>query len=205
MEGSSETDARDAYTAVYSDIQGNADTDYMANGIWLVGFKDDDGIYTGFRFGTAASGNDPYSANNLAGLTGSATYQGPATGMYMSKASSSAAPSFDYFDATARLTANFGDGTALGSVSGSITGGRTDGGGVVADLTLGSADITDRFSGGNFDGETSGGGFSGKWAAKFFGNGAGATVHPGSIAGTFGANSSDNLRSILGSFGAYKQ
>ena len=205
VEGSSKTDARDAYTAVYSDIRDNADDDYMAFGQWLVGFKNDDGNYRGFRFGTAASGNDPFDANNLAGLTGSATYEGPASGMHMSKASSTAAPVFDYFDANARLTANFGDGTALGSVTGAITGGRTDGGGAVADLTLGSADITNSFSGGNFDGETSGGGYSGKWAAKFFGNGAGSTDHPGSIAGTFGAKTDDELKSILGSFGAYKQ
>ncbi len=201
----SEINERDTYTTAYSDIDSNADMDYLAFGLWLVGFKDANGDYTGFRFGTAASGNDPFDANNFTGLTGSATYEGPASGMYMSKVSSTTAPVFDYFDATARLTAIFGDATTLGSVTGNITGARTDGGIALPNLTLGSADITNSFSGGNFDGETSGSGFSGKWAAKFFGNSAGATDHPGSIAGTFGANSSDNLRSILGSFGAYKQ
>ena len=42
-------------------------------------------------------------------------------------------------------------------------------------------------------------------AAKFFGNGAGATDHPGSVAGTFGANSADGLMSFIGAFGAHKQ
>lgn len=67
-------------------------------------------------------------------------------------------------------------------------------------LTLGSADITDSFSGGNSDGATSGGGFSGRWAAKFYGNGASATDQPCSIAGTFGAKTDDELRTILGVF-----
>ena len=44
--------------------------------------------------------------------------------------------------------------------------GRTDEGVALPDLTLGSVDLTDNFSGLNFDGETSGSGFSGKWVGN---------------------------------------
>ena len=47
--------------------------------------------------------------------------------------------------------------------------------------------------------------FSGKWGGKFYSNGAGATDHPGSVAGTFGAKTADDLQAILGAFGAHKQ
>lgn len=212
VERTFEGDTSNTYMSVYSDIQNNADTDYLAMGIWVFGIKSDDGSYSGFRTGTATSGNDPFDNDGLPALTGTATYEGPATGLYMSKANANAAPAFDYFNATARLTADFGDASAPGRISGSITGGMTDGGGALPDLTLGSADIEQARTGqgGNFQGETggmtgNGVALSGIWGGKFFGNGANAAEHPGSVAGTFGGNSADDLMSILGSFGAYKQ
>ena len=39
--------------------------------------------------------------NILAGLTGTATYEGPATGIVMSKANANATPELDYFNAMA--------------------------------------------------------------------------------------------------------
>ncbi len=172
-------------------------------------YKDpEDGSYTGsYTLGAAAGGNDPFENGNLAALTGTATYSGPATGVHMMKADANADPVFDYFDATAELTANFGDATALGTVSGTITGGRTDGGVSLPALTLGSADVTGSVLGGNFDGDTSGEtgagvALSGKWGGKFFGNHSDPTDHPGSVAGTFRANTADNLQSLLGVFGA---
>ena len=56
------------------------------------------------------------------------------------------------------------------------------------DLTLGSAKIEIGLggSGGNsFSGDASGNGLTGTWGGKFYSNGAGATDHPGSTAGTF--------------------
>ena len=192
----------------YADIQGSADSDYLSLGSWLFIYKDsNDGSYTGsYALGVAAGGNDPFKNDNLAGLAGAANYRGPATGLQMTKASAAADPVFDYFDALARLSVDFGDATTLGTVSGTITGGRTDGGVSLPSLTLGSADITGSVLGGSFDGEVSGttGGvaLSGKWGGKFFGNRASSTGHPGSAAGTFGANTADNLLSIVGAFGA---
>ncbi len=193
----------------YVDSQGNADADYLSLGTWLYIYKDpEDGSFTGsYDLGVAAGGNDPFENENLAGLTGAATYSGPATGLYMMKTDADADPAFDYFDARADLAVDFGDATALGTLSGSITGGSTDGGVSLPALTLGSADITGAVLGGNFDGDTSGETvdgvtLSGKWGGKFFGNRASSTGHPGSVAGTFGANAADGLQSIIGAFGA---
>ena len=193
----------------YTDSQGNADADYLSLGSWLFIYKDsEDGSFTGsYALGVAAGGNDPFDNANLAGLTGTATYRGPATGLYMTKADAEAVPVFDYFDARANLSVDFGDATALGTVSGTVSGGRTDGGVSLPALTLGSADITGSALGGNFDGDTSGVtgdgvALSGKWGGKFFGNRADPADHPGSAAGTFGANTADNLQSIIGAFGA---
>ena len=196
----------------YTDSQGNSDSDYLSFGSWLFIYKDpENGSYTGsYALGVAAGGNDPFEKDNLAGLTGTASYRGPANGLHMTKASADADPEFNYFDARADLAVDFGDATALGIVSGTITDGRTDGGVSLPSLTLGSADITGSVLGGNFDGDVSGvtdGGaaLSGKWGGKFFGNRAGSTDHPGSAAGTFGANTADNLQSIVGAFGAKRR
>ncbi len=193
----------------YADSQGNADADYLSLGTWLYIYKDpEDGSFTGsYDLGVAAGGNDPFENENLAGLTGAATYSGPATGLYMMKTDADAVPAFDYFDARADLAVDFGDATALGTLSGSITESSTDGGVSLPALTLGSADITGAVLGGNFDGDTSGETvdgvtLSGKWGGKFFGNRASSTGHPGSVAGTFGANAADGLQSIIGAFGA---
>ena len=193
----------------YTDSQGNSDSDYLSLGSWLFIYKDpNDGSYTGsYALGVAAGGNDPFENSNLAGLTGTASYRGLASGLHMSKADSGADPVFDYFDARANLSVDFGDATALGSVSGTITGGRTDGGVSLPALTLGAADIIGGALGGNFDGDTGGttsggGALSGKWGGKFFGNRADPASHPGSVAGAFGANTEDDLLSIVGAFGA---
>ena len=157
----------------YSDSQSNADENYLSLGSWLFIYKDpNDGSFTGsYALGVAAGGNDPFENNNLAGLTGTATYRGPATGLHMMKASDAADPVFDYFDARASLSVDFGDATALGTVSGTISGGRTDGGVALPTLTLGSADITGNALGGNFDADTSGVtgsgvALSGKWGGE---------------------------------------
>ena len=192
----------------YADIQGSADSDYLSLGSWLFIYKDpESGSFTGsYDLGVAAGGNDPFENDNLAGLTGEANYRGPATGVYMMKADADADPVFDYFDARADLAVDFGDADILGSISGTVSGGRTDGGVSLPSLTLGSADITGSVLGGSFDGDVSGttGGvaLSGKWGGKFFGNRASSTGHPGSAAGTFGANTADGLQSVIGAFGA---
>ena len=193
------------YVDLFSDIENNENSDYLVLGFWLRERKErsTDPERSNYGWLVAASGNDPFEPSNVAGLTGTATYEGPATGLYMLKANAAAEPELDYFNAQASLTANFGDASALGSVSGTITEGMTDGGVGLPELTLEPADFTQSSS--NFRGDTSGNALTGKWGGRFYSNGASATDHPGSVAGTFGAKTADDLLAITGAFGAYKQ
>ena len=190
------------YVDVFSDIEDNADSDYLFMGYWLRERKEKSDTSSNYSFGIVAGGNDPFVRAHVAGLTGTATYEGPATGLYMLKANATAAPEFDYFNAKASLTADFADATALGSVSGTITEGMTDGGVALPDLTLEAADFTT--SGSDFHGDIGGDGLAGKWGGKFYSNGAGPPDHPGSVAGTFGAKTADDLQAIVGAFAAHK-
>ncbi len=199
------------YWDAFSDIENAGDTDYLSIGYWAIYLKDTNtGELTGATsMGVSANGSDPFTASNLAGLTGTATYEGPASGVLADRVENSADP-FHYVTAKATLEANFGDGNALGTISGRITEARIEGGEDLPDMNLGAASITNSDSGGNFRGDTSvttssGETLSGSWGGKFFGNGASATDQPGSIAGTFGATSTDGNVSVVGAFGAYKQ
>ena len=205
------------------------DTDYLAGGLWVYA-PDDTRSLLDYEYGVFGDGPDPFTKENLAGLTGVATYSGPqaAIGVY---ADSSIGRNF-FFEADVSLTANFD--TGLGTVSGAIDNFRHDelefpqgfGGEPVvvqADVplpgnptvTLQSASITDVNDGGFFKGSTAitefkGQAYEGKWGGSFFGNpdsgASGADLQPGSIGGTFGAASTGDgpSRSILGVFGAFK-
>ena len=179
------------YVDLFSDIENNEDNDYLVMGFWLRERKERRSTESKYGLIIASGGNDPFDRSNVAGLTGTATYEGPATGLYMLKANAAAEPELDYFNAKASLTANFGDASALGSVSGTITESMTDGGVGLPELTLEPADFTQ--SGTNFHGDTSGTGLAGKWGGRFYSNGASATDHPGSVAGTFGAKTAGDL------------
>ena len=203
------------YWDAFSDIENAQDADYLTLGYWLVVGRDSNtGQLSGTALGVSGGGSDGFISANLAGLTGTASYEGPATGVVTSRENATAAPDILYFNAKASLTADFGDATAFGSVSGRITEGMTEEGDALPEVTLGSATIRPNSSsagnGGNYSGDTSGMtdagvAFSGKWGGKFYSNGASATDHPGSVAGTFGAKTTDDLQAILGAFGAYKQ
>ena len=191
------------YVDLFSDIENNEDNDYLVMGFWLRERKERRSTESKYGLIIASGGNDSFDRSNVAGLTGTATYEGPATGLYMLKANAAAEPELDYFNAKASLTANFGDASALGSVSGTITESMTDGGVGLPELTLEPADFIQSSS--DFHGDTSGTGLAGKWGGRFYSNGASATDHPGSVAGTFGAKTADDLQAITGAFGAYKQ
>ena len=204
----------DIFWDAFSDIETAEDTDYLFMGYWLYAFKDTNtGDYRGSAaIGVAAGSTDAFDRNNIPGLTGTAIYEGPATGVIMRRASATAAPETDYFNAKASLRADFGDATALGSVSGSITEGMTEGGLALPDLTLESANIFQAGNtglGGNYQGNSGttdeGIAFSSRWGGKLHLNGASETDHPGALAGTFGAKTVDDLQSIIGAFGVYKQ
>ena len=199
--------AGDLWVDVYTDYEGEGDTDYLAGGIWV--FAPDDATSVGdYEFGAFGDGNDPFEQSNLAGLTGTVTYSGEATAVY-----SVVSTGRNYFpDATASLTASFGDGTDLGTIEGRIHDITGDGpasdsyDGVV--INLGRANIGGANSG-FFTGDTSTTGtdspFTGKWGGQFFGNGAAAATPPGSVGGTFGGATADGGQSFVGVFGAYRQ
>ena len=184
------------------------DADYLAGGIW-VRVPADAASVADYEFGAFVDGNDPFRQANLAGLTGTATYTGPegATAVYSHQGTNR-----NYFvDGDVRLTADFGDASSLGSISGTIS--NITGEGPEPDwyegvsVTLGTAQIGSADSG-FFTGDTSTTGtdsaFTGKWGGQFYGNGA-AGAHPGSVAGTFGAATADGSESFVGAYGARRQ
>ena len=90
--------------------------DYLAFGHWL--YVPDDVTDVGdYDFGVYGSGGDPFDAASLAGLTGTATYEGAAVGMYYLNGLSGS-PDVGSFTAEVALTADFGDGSATGFIDG---------------------------------------------------------------------------------------
>ena len=188
----------------YSDHEGGNDTDYLAGGFWLY-LPDDAHSSNDYEYGAYISGNDPFQQNNLAGVAGTVQYSGSSTGYFYSPVEEDAL----FLDADVTLTAEFGNGSELGTISGRIHNFEIDDLTVTGnpEVTLGSADIGSSNSG-FFTGDTSmtfdGSDFSGKWGGQFYGNGADPTDAPGSVAGTFGGASADGTEGFVGIFGAYK-
>ena len=183
------------------------DADYLAGGIW-VRVPADAASVADYEFGAFVDGNDPFRQANLAGLTGTATYTGDATAVYSYQPTNR-----NYFvDADVRLTADFGDASSLGSISGTVSNIRGEG--PASDsydgvsVSLGTAQIGSADSG-FFTGDVTTRGtdsaFTGKWGGQFYGNGAAASDHPGSVAGTFGAATADGSESFVGAYGAERQ
>ncbi len=182
------------------------DADYLAGGVWLI-VPDDAASAANYEFGAFADGNDPFLQSRLAAVRGRATYTGDATGVYSAKEAGETA--VGYLEADVRLTANFGGATDLGTISGSMTNFVVDDYPEEGTLILGAARIGAR-NAGFFQGSVSDDGasdsyrFTGHWGGQFFGNGE-SDGKPGSVAGTFGAHSTDNVVSFVGAFGAHKQ
>ena len=204
------------------------DADYLAWGVWLTvpdATADTDLAATG----AFASGNDAFQVR--AELTGTATYNGVATGVY------SAGGMVEYFDADVSLTANFGgtvgadstpltgnadenDGLLIGAVTGTVSGIMAGGMAVDGMLALKRAPVLagaeNGDSAGGFDGAAEGtvGGhlLKGLWGGQFYGPNdatadsmAARTEYPTTAAGTFAATGGGNTPvSILGAFGSWK-
>ncbi len=187
------------------------DSDYLAWGVWLhvpnavpaPGATATDSPTNPATVAAFASGNDPFQVDVL--LTGTATYNGVANGLY------SAGGMVEYFEADASLTADFGgrtpndatpltapsDGTLLGAVTGTVSNIKAGGMDVEGSLTLGRAALiagdatpTDVRVSGNertaatrFTGMTQGtlGGraMTGSWTGQFYGPNR---APPGSVA-----------------------
>ena len=185
----------------------DTDADYLAGGLW-VRVPADAASVDDYEFGAFMSGSDPFQQDNLAGLEGTATYEGGAHAVYSHQPKNR-----NYFvGGTVRLTAEFGDADSLGSISGTVSDFRGEG--PTSDsydgvrVSLGTAQIGSADSG-FFTGDTSTSGtdsaFTGKWGGRFYDNGAVAGVRPGSVAGTFGAATADGGESIVGAYRARRR
>ncbi|MCY3874218.1 MAG: hypothetical protein OXF88_07995 [Rhodobacteraceae bacterium] len=208
-----ETDAGRRWVDVYTDIEPptgdppTPDTDYLSGGIWVYVPKKAT-AFSEYEFGVFVHGSDPFDNDNLAGLTGTAKYEGDASGLYSDPGSDSNA----FFSAMAELTANFEDsGAGSETISGRIHSFMIGGKDVMdLELMLGEADLTAAAPPGTglFTGTTSAtyddGDFAGKWGGRFYGDGENDDDQPGSVAGTFGAADDDD-RTFIGVFGAHRQ
>ncbi len=192
----------------YSDIS-RSNPDYLAGGAWLF-VPDDVTSSASYVAGTFADGTDPFRQEDIQPLQDTATYRGRAMGTYSLKSIDStglASFEIDTFNGILSLTADFGGGSGLGTISGSVTDVEADDEPLEATLNLGTADIVASNSG-FFEGEATGDAegltLVGRWGGQFFGNGQ-ADGMPGAVAGTFGGHSTDNAANFVGVFGAHKQ
>ena len=204
------------------------DTDWLTVGVWEIAPRSDANMNGDYSAGAFAVGNDPFDETRVAALTGSATYQGEAVGMYTQSLGSGIQK--DRFVATAMLTANFGNGADLGTVNGNVSNFRVgmDGTGTNWDLNLetacigggcasamdgpGDSGVPDNAFRGDTSGFADGHAIDGRWSGRFYGNDR-ADGEPGAIAGTFGAAMAEDSGAavggyrldLLGAFGAYHQ
>ena len=189
------------------------DTDYLAGGIWVY-VPDDASSLADYEFGAFIDGPDEFEFTqaNLVGLTSTADYGGDDAEVIGVFADESTGKNI-FFDADVHLTANFGTISELGTISGRIYDFENS-----ADKSsfLGDSEFTlsvampETDSSSLFTGDTSmtfeNEEYEGKWGAQFYGNGAVATDHPSSVAGTFGAATpGPNGKSLLGVFAAFKK
>lgn len=189
------------------------DTDYLASGIWLF-VPDNATSADDVVFGAFADGSDPFMQSNLMALQGTARYDGEAGGVYSAKSSSGT--ELGYWLGDLVLTADFGDQSNLGTISGSVTDIKVSGS--VANLnvgderysgslSLGAAPIGSSNSGffeGLVSGAVEGSAYAGRWGGQFFGNGE-ADGKPGYVGGTLGGRSTDDTVNFVGVFDAHKQ
>ena len=184
-------------------------TDYLAAGLWAF-FPEDLSRISDFELGAFVDGSDPFTQQNLAGLTTddtATTYRGEVTGVF----SPPGGPAVGNFVFTAQvvLEVDFGDDEALGTIGATISNVRDEDGTPVngnPQITLVRTNIGGSDSG-FFTGDTSmnyrGASYEGKWGGQFFGN-SHPTDEPGSVAGTFGIDAG-NGSTALGVFMASQQ
>ena len=177
-------------------------------------------------------GNNPYKANteaNAQSILGTATYQGEAFGRYAENDAGN--KETGRFTADAMLMADFGDGSAMGTIHGDLTGFVANGQSEDWDVNFEQAmiemgmelddqnppvlqpvaDSALRFNAGA-SGHARGHGLTGYWNGQFYGGSAGddAQPQPGSAAGTFGLTSErdpDDAYSLIlgGAFATHRQ
>lgn len=180
---------------VYTDKSGSSDTDYVDFGFWFLGYAADD--HVGHFTHTFARGSMP--SGDVSAVTGSATYSGAATGLYVIKDGGTPTGS-GQFTATAALMADFDAATISGTVS-DFMDAAGDAINPMWVVSLDSAALdqaTGRIDESNGRAGTTGGG---NWRAEFHGDASAGA--PGTVAGTFDAHLSNGH--VGGAFAAHSQ
>ena len=178
---------------VYTDKMGNGDTDYVDFGYWFLDYAADD--HVGHFTHTFARGSMP--SGDVSAVTGSASYAGAATGLYVQGSGDDAVSG--QFTASASLTADFDANTMSGSISdfkdasgeGLYPAWLVNLHSSAIDPAMGRTPLSLR-------GGTTGGG---TWKAEFHGDASAGA--PGTVAGTFDAHLVNG--SVGGAFAAHKQ
>ena len=176
------------------------DQDFMYFGWWRR--TNNDGTFSYGRFsddGLATVAGGPFTQ-----LEGEATYVGPAIGQYAIYEPLSTRSNHGEFKATARLTANFGDGLAEGTLSGSITGFDVspDWSLSLKQATINNASVTGGEVSWTIDGHTAA--EEGAWTGSFHSNDNPYDGQPpDGLTGTFTAQF-DNDGRLVGAYGAHK-
>ena len=186
------------------------DADYLSFGYWIS--ETTTASSSRFAIGTVYAGSQDFN-NDISGLTGSATYTGEAAGAYARKGDN---PAVGEFTGQASLTAKFGDGTELGTISGTISDLVDEAGDTIdpmwaVDLQEAAIEqtATDGTAQAMFDGRTTG---SGNWRGGFFGEptlpaspttAQTAAAYPHGVAGEFIGHFENGH--VIGAFGATRR
>ena len=199
------------------------DTEYLYFGWWMDSpdEADADGEYP-YKFRTFYGGpTSGFTAEQVTGLEGEATYSGKAAGVYVSRTfgedRKATGGTSGVFGADVTLNAAFGgNDVAVNSqfrVSGEVTDFVEAGRSLGWAVTLEQAVIPDSgsgpavFTGGvtnGYDGDGAPAGTPGTWTGMFFGSYVqGSTVPPSGVAGKFDANI--GTTDLAGAFGASKE
>ena len=221
--------ARTLRAVLYSDITqqpdgGSADTFYMTLGAWLMTPDSSTAASTQYDMGVFASASSNLissvvGSSGLQGITGTATYTGPATGLYSAatytgtgstRALQSARAG--YFTATATINVNFGTSSNFSGASGTVTNFMENGeslgnwtvtmpGTSASTVTFGG--LIRGSAGGSADGRNLG---TGNWGYQF--HRTASTGQPDLTVGIFNvstASLANDALHVSGAFGATRQ
>ncbi len=201
-----------------------ADANYLHYGVWLKKTTDEDGVLTYNEVETFAGATGLAASESVAAVTGTASYDGDAVGVYVHHMLSQGGGKIEsstsgHFKADASLTATFGQvpvsatdttGTIAPNLLNTVTGSIDNfilSGGEQNDWSVNLARGAITTGSGTAAGMAEGGGVSGSYSATFHGSVTAAaddTVpKPSAVVGEFNANMSNG--SVAGAFGANMQ
>ena len=199
------------YAELWTDYASAGKSDYMVGGWWLLAPNNPAGDY---RFGAISKGEKHYPRSGIGpikpGVTGKATYKGPAAGLH-----TSSEDGIQRLLGKVTLNADFGNASARGTIGGKIDsltlGGESIGGEILLhEVTLNqytsdfrsplqtSSTLNKKTDLGNIKGIN----YRGDWAGTFLGDPSG-TDQPTGMVGVVGGSGGGN--SFVASFGAKKE